>query len=78
MRNNCHCNFSLNIPEIPPPKIKPLMLEKEGRKKKQHWIGGMSGKKWQRSMVLQQLLVSYQCPNPKSLNNLHCHGRSSQ
>ena len=52
---------------------------REGRKKeKQHWIGGMSGKIWQRSMVLQRLLVCCQCPNPKSLNNLHFHGRSSQ
>ena len=32
MRNNCHCNFYLNISEIPPLKIKPLMLEKEERK----------------------------------------------
>ena len=75
MRNNCHCNLFLNSFRNPPSKIKPLMLEERKTALERRDV---RQKKWQWRMFLRQILVCCQCPNPKPLNNLHCHGSSSQ
>ena len=55
--------------------MKPLMLEERKTALERRDV---RQKKWKWRMFLRQILVCCLCPNPKPLNNLHCHDSSSQ